>query len=148
MSGGSPPALHVGLAPVIDLGEWLRAAGQKRRAPGEWDCCATPAQWAIDNGLADPMAQWRGAYDTDSEASDLIDAAGGLLALFRQGMTSAGIAERHGGPALGDIGVLSIMGHEAGAIFTGKRWCLVADRGLVFASVEPEAVLAAWCVHG
>lgn len=107
-----------------------------------------PAQWAIDNGLPDPMVHWRGAYDTDAAAHDLMDAAGGLLALFRCGMASASIEERDGTPQAGDIAVLSVSGHEAGGIFTGKRWCVVADRGLAFASVEDDAVLAAWCIDG
>jgi len=105
-----------------------------------------PAQWAIDNGLSDPMANWRGAYDTEESALALIEEAGGLAQLFRIGMESAGIPERHGGLQIGDIGVLLVGDQEAGAIFTGKRWALVAARGLAVASVEIEAVSAAWSV--
>lgn len=105
-----------------------------------------PAQWAIDNGRADPMAQWRGAYDTEEGALVLIRDAGGLNELFRCGMASAGIPERRGDPQVGDIGVLHAGDTQAGAIFTGKRWAMVAQRGLAVASVEPEAVSAAWSV--
>lgn len=105
-----------------------------------------PAQWAIDNGLPDPMAQWRGAYHTEEGALALIEGAGGLVQLFRCGMQSANIPERRGDLEIGDIGVLLVGDQEAGAIFTGKRWAFVANRGLAVASVEIEAVSAAWSV--
>lgn len=133
---------------MIDLGAWLLEAGQRRREPGIWDCCTMPAQWAIDNGLADPMAAWRGTYGTDSEAHDLINVGGGLLALFERGLADAGLVRRQDDAQPGDIGILRILNQEAGAIFTGKRWCVVAERGLAFASVEHDAVLAVWCLHG
>jgi len=105
-----------------------------------------PAQWAIDNGWPDPMAHWRGAYGTEEGALALIRDAGGLTELFRCGMASAGITERRGDLQPGDIGVLVVGEHEAGAIFTGRRWAMVAQRGLAVASVENEAVSAAWSV--
>ena len=133
---------------MIDLGAWLLEAGQRRREPGVWDCCTMPAQWAIDNGLPGPMAAWRGTYGTENDAQDLIEAGGGLLALFERELAGAGLTRRQGDARPGDIGVLRILDQEAGAIFTGKRWCVVAERGLAFASVEPDAVLAVWCLHG
>jgi len=105
-----------------------------------------PAQWAIDNGWPDPMAHWRGAYDTEEGALALIRDAGGLAELFRCGMASAGIQERWGDVQAGDIGVLIAGDIQTGAIFTGKRWAMVASRGLAVASVEDEAVSAAWSV--
>lgn len=129
---------------MTDLGDFLIAAGQRRRVPNKWDCCAMPAQWAIENGHPDPMAHWRGAYSTEEEAERFIRDSGGLLALFDCGMTSAAVARRQGEPQPGDIGVLSVAGHEAGAIFTGRRWAFVAERGIGFASVDPAAILAAW----
>lgn len=130
---------------MTDLGEYLRAAAARRREPGIWDCAAFPADWAMANGHPDPMAAWRGAYASESGAIDLIDAAGSLCALFERGMTSAGL-ERVGEPEPGDIGVLQVLGEQAGAVYTGKRWALVADRGLAFASIEPEHVLQIWRV--
>jgi len=140
------PGRAAALAPRIDLGAWLSAQGNRRREPGIWDCCAMPAQWAIDNGWPDPMAHWRGAYDTEEGALALISNAGGLTELFRCGMASAGIPERRGDVQAGDIGVLIAGDIQTGAIFTGKRWAMVASRGLAVASVEDEAVSAAWSV--
>lgn len=129
---------------MIDLGAWMLANGKHRREPGIWDCCAMPAQWALDNGWPDPMAHWRGAYDTEKGALDLIRDAGGLTELFRCGMASAGIPERTGCLETGDIGVITISGHEAGAIFTGNRWAFVAERGIGCASLHPDFIVAVW----
>lgn len=131
----------------MDLGEFLILNGRRRREAGAHDCCTFPAAWAMANGWNDPMAAWRGVYSTESEAAEVIEAAGGLAVLFACGMTSVGIGERHEAPMPGDIGVI-LVGQEAGAIFTGKRWAFVADRGLAFGSVESEAVVGLWAIHG
>lgn len=133
---------------MIDLGAWLLANGSRRHEHGAWDCCSFPAQWAIDNGLPDPMAHWRGAYSDSDGARALIRDAGSLTQLFRCGMEAAGISERRGDVRQGDIGVIRIGDEEAGAIFTGKRWALLANRGIVATSIEPELVAAAWCIDG
>lgn len=134
---------------MADLAAFLLDAGQRRRIPNEWDCCAFPAAWAMANGWSDPMKYWRGAYSTEEMGLAFIKDAGGLVALFDCGMASAGIPRVTGGPLPGDIGVLSVGEHQAGAVFTGKRWAMVADRGLAFASIDPACVLALWRVaHG
>jgi len=72
-----------------------------------------------------------------------------LAIICDAGMAQAGIPERIGKPVSGDIGVLILGEHEAGAIFTGRRWAFVAERGLAFASVDPDCVLRKWSVgHG
>lgn len=132
---------------MTDLGAFLIAQGGKRRKAGVHDCCTFPAEWAIDNDWPDPMADWRGAYDTEEDAEILIERAGGLADLFAAGMATAGIPRADGDPEAGDIGVLRCGDHHAGAIFAGKRWALVANRGLAIASVEPEMVVAIWRVR-
>lgn len=134
---------------MIDLGTWLIPFGAISREAGVHDCVTFPAAWAIANDWADPMAEWRGAYDTEERAMELIRDAGGLAIICDAGMAQAGIPERYGEPVSGDIGVLTLGGHEAGAIFTGRRWALVAECGLAFASVDPDCVLRKWSVrHG
>ena len=134
---------------MIALGEFLRDAGGKGRVAGSWDCAAFPAAWAIERGYADPMARWRGAYDSESGALDLIDDAGGLASLFAVGMADAGIPELVEGEwSPGDIGVVEILGEQAGAIFTGQRWAFVAERGLAFATLDDEYVIRAWRPYG
>lgn len=128
-----------------DLGAFLLAAGSRKRIAGVWDCCCLPCDWAIENGWPDPMAEWRGAYSTEEEGEALISDAGGLVTLFERGMGQAGLP-RIAEPRAGDVGVICLHDVEAGAIFTGKRWAVVADRGLGFGSVAPEAVLAVWSI--
>lgn len=134
---------------MIGLGEWLVPFGSARREAGVHDCVTFPAAWATANGWPDPLSDWRGAYDTEESALELIRDAGGLAIICDAGMSQAGIPKRYGEPEVGDIGVLALGEHEAGAIFTGRRWAFVAERGLAFASVEPDCVLRKWSVgHG
>lgn len=87
------------------------------------------------------MAMWRGSYSTEADAEALIGDAGGLVSMFADALCACPVVDQ---PQAGDIGVVEVMGEQAGAIFTGKRWALVADRGLAFASLDPAHVLRAW----
>jgi len=134
---------------MADLGSFLQSLGGKCREPGAFDCVTLPADWCMANGYPDPMAHRRGAYDSEESALDLIHDADGLVALFDQFLGAVGINEREGEPQPGDIGVAAIRGEEAGAIFTGNRWALVGERGLIFVTLEPANVAKAWAVaHG
>lgn len=102
-----------------------------------------PAAWALELCGRDPMAAWRGAYGSDEHGEQLAEAAGGLAVLFAQGFASIGwqpVDELRAG----DIGVIKVAGHEAGAIFAGERWAFAANRGLGFAHVDPAFVVGAW----
>ncbi len=129
----------------MTLAEYLLGLGGSARVAGKHDCCTFPANWAIACGGPDPMALWRGTYATEAEGEALISEAGGLAALFARGMEAADLVEVER-PEEGDIGVVSLLGEEAGAIFTGKRWAFVADRGIACASLPREAVLKCWRV--
>lgn len=134
---------------MSDLGEFLRGAAARRRETGVWDCCTFPAAWAMHRGWPDPMAEWRAAYSDEEQAHDFIHRAGSLAALFTRGMAAAGIPEATGAPEPGDIAVVTALGAEAGAVFTGKRWALVSNRGMGFVSLEAENIVASWRVgHG
>lgn len=105
-----------------------------------------PAAWVIRNGFADPMALWRGRYTTEDGGRELIDAAGGLQFMFERGLRDAGVPAIGGDPQAGDVAVLELLGEQAGAVYTGERWALVADRGLAFVGVRPEVVVQIWRV--
>lgn len=127
----------------MTLGEFLRACTAKARVPGEWDCCAMPAAWAMETGADDPMAAWRGAYSTDDEGERLADEAGGLAVLFDRAFPGIGW-QRVEDLQPGDVGVIDVQGLQAGAVYVGPRWAFVATRGLGMANIEPEYVRAAW----
>ena len=133
-----------------DLGEFLRDVAARRRKPGEWDCCTFPATWALACGWPDPMVAWRGAYDCEETAHAFIAGAGGLEFLFAKGMAAAGVPEVVGSDfEPGDIGVMQMIGEQAGAVYTGRRWAFVVARGMGFTPVEPEHIVKAWLVaHG
>lgn len=129
---------------MADLGEFLRRGTGRTRQPGEWDCCAFPCAWALECGFPDPMRAWRGTYDTEQGGEDIATDAGGLVPLFEQGMAEAELPEAVAPWQAGDVGVISLHGREAGAIFTGARWAFVSPRGLAFATLGDKAVLRAW----
>lgn len=136
----------LGLA-MTDLGEYLKLCGHKRRIDGEHDCATFPANWVLESRGFDPMAKWRGTYADESAAVYIIEAAGGLAALFDEGL-SPRIHRRIGEPQLGDIGVVRIQHTYAGAIFTGKRWAIVVERGIGFCSLDVDDIEAVWAVNG
>ncbi|MBM3927561.1 MAG: hypothetical protein FJ335_03750 [Sphingomonadales bacterium] len=73
-----------------------------------------------------------------------IQEAGGLLSLWRRGLSSISIPQVDE-PSAGDVGVIegvTAIGPEpVGAIFTGERWAVCARSGLVF---TPARHLAIW----
>jgi hypothetical protein len=129
---------------LIDLGAWLKDNLARPRVAAEWDCCAYPAAWSLAQGTDDPMAAWRGAYDTDAGAEDILARSGGLAGIFGAGLESVGWEPHAGEPQPGDVGVIALLDQEAGAIYTGRRWSFVATRGLGFVSLERKAVSHIW----
>lgn len=130
------------------LGGFLLGQGGKRREAGVFDCATLPADWAVANGWPDPMARWRGRYASEEDGEALVATAGGLLALFKDGFASIGLEHERDTTEWrqGDVGVVSAYGHEAGSIYTGRRWVLVAERGLAFISLDPPDVAGLWKV--
>jgi hypothetical protein len=129
----------------MTLGEFLADAACRPYALGIWDCVTFPAAWAMANGHDDPLGDWRGGYVTE----DVADAETGMFDLFAEQAEAAGLI-RTEMPVEGDIGVVSLFGRQAGAIFTGRRWAMLAPpRGLAFASLDAGSVLGVWrLAHG
>ena len=130
----------------MELGEYLQRAMSEPWVWGHADCSTHPANWILDQSGLDPMVAWRGAYDSESGAHDLIAAAGGLVELFARGIDP--IWGRVDTPVLGAVGVISLPGADGepidvGAIHTGKRWSIKSPRGLAVIT-EPLAVRAIW----
>jgi hypothetical protein len=126
----------------MHLGDYLTLAGKRRHQIGIWDCCIFPSDWAVLNGWPDPMASWRGTYASENAA----DARGGMEEAFAAGMEQAGLSLTVE-PMPGDIGLIDLIGTKAGAIWTGRRWAFVAQRGLGVASIEPQFIIASWSIE-
>lgn len=130
----------------MTLGEHLERAAAEPWVWGASDCSTFPADWILSQTGADPMAAWRGAYDSESGANDLIAVAGGLAVLFGEGIDP--IWQRVDEPSPGAVGVVALPGDDGepldvGAIHTGKRWAIRSPRGLAMIT-EPLAVRAIW----
>lgn len=130
----------------MNLGEFLREGGSRKREANVWDCSTFPSLWAVACGHADPMRDWYGAYSTEEEAEAFIYEAGGLLPLFAKGFDGAGVPrKKKGAPLLpGDVGVLNFLDLESGAVYTGKKWAFVADKGLAFIDFPESKIEAVW----
>jgi hypothetical protein len=108
-------------------------------ASGPWNCSTFPADWCIARGHPDFARNWR--WITDARRCERI-ARRGLLRLWWRGIGDAlPFADNL---RAGDIGVVRRAGMEAGAIYTGERWALRADRGLTFLRLPETAVVKAW----
>lgn len=106
-----------------------------------------PAAWAVACGWPDAMADFSGAYSTEVEGEERIQEAGGLDVIFADACSRLGIPEVVGREyQAGDIAVIDVLGEQAGAVYTGTRWGLVADRGMGFASIADENLVRAWRV--
>lgn len=128
---------------MADLGQYLMEVGGRPWMWGKADCCTFPADWLVLCGMPDPMAPWRGAYDSEEGCAALLKDAGGLMPLWLMGLGEPAYCE----PNIGNVGIVQMWGHEAGAIFTGKRWAVRSSRGWAAATFAPDDVLGVWA-HG
>ncbi|MEX3009011.1 hypothetical protein [Hoeflea sp. TYP-13] len=109
---------------------------------GTNDCDAVMADyWLMRTGL-DPMAKWRGTYNTDEAAEALILAAGGNGNLVEEGMRSIGFEPKDGQPARGDFIVMDFHGDEVAGLFLDPRAAFKTARGS-FRKFRPT-ILKAW----
>jgi hypothetical protein len=131
------------------LGDYLAAAATRPFDYGHQDCCTFPADWVLLRRGVDPMANLRGRYASEEEAQEIIEDAGGLVAIWTRELDAAGIGSVATARE-GDIGVIAVIGEHGltanGGIFTGKRWAFLAPRGLFASSIEPAHVMKVWRV--
>lgn len=129
----------------MDLAAYLLDVRTWRWAPGSCDCTTFVAEWVETWGLGDAMAEWRGAYASDEQAERLVADAGGLAALYDEGLARIGAVPVTCSEP-GDVGVIRAQGVgsdpvDVGAIWAGRRWAFFTPGGLAFASAAP---VAAW----
>lgn len=130
----------------MGLGEYLEREAARPWAWGSADCCTLPADWVFAETGHDPMCQWRG-YTTEADAELLIAEAGGLEAMWSDGL--APIMYRTDAASLGSVGIILLPDRhgdlsQIGAIFSGRRWMFRTPHGIGGASIDPDNVLAIW----
>lgn len=108
------------------------------------DCCEFAADWVLERTGFDPMWFVRGGYKTEAEARKIVSDAGGLINLWRLGLSDLMLPEPDS-PRIGDVGIVRVNGEhgpeEVGAIYGGKRWAMLSRDGLF--CVKEKAV-AQW----
>jgi hypothetical protein len=107
-----------------------------------WNCSTLVADWLIECGYPDYAAEFRRVTDP-AECLAVAEARGGLAQLWE--VLFAGAVPWADAPwQAGDIAVVGLHGHEAGAIYTGERWALRQAHGLVFGAPEQLSVVRGW----
>ncbi|MDX0424528.1 hypothetical protein GOC88_16860 [Sinorhizobium medicae] len=106
------------------------------------DCTTFCARWVEENIGEDPADDFRGSYGTAEEAQRIIDAHGGLVALFAHQVEPLGL-KRVQQPGTGDIGIL----HGQSAIVEGNVLIGAIRFGPLWAVLTPGRVVAKAAEH-
>lgn len=122
---------------------------------GGLDCCFFAGDWITLRSGRDPLALYRGTYDSALGAMRLIAARGGLAAMVDREMTRCGIV-RAAAADDGDVGLIVQPGSGpdavAGAtlvIRCGPWWCGRARDGLAYLDEPAKAIWSVpACEHG
>jgi hypothetical protein len=136
------------------LPDYLAARRRLRWRPGVLDCAIFMADWIVECGGQDPIADLRDAYDSEKGFRRILRREGGFVRscisrLVRIGMTSAVL------PAAGDLAAVlapygkrrgEIQRRPTGAIFVdgARRAVVTSDIGLVIAGEKELPLLKAW----
>jgi hypothetical protein len=107
-----------------------------------WNCSTLVADWLIECGYPDFAGAFREVTDP-SECVIVAQSRGGLAHLW-EGLFCGAVPWADAPWQPGDIAVVTLAEHEAGAIFTGERWALRLNHGLAFAGPELLTVSRAW----
>jgi len=136
---------------MMFLSDYLDAAMARPWAWGSMDCCHFAGDWIRAATGRDPLAPYRGRYDSAAGAARLVARRGGLLTMVDVEMARCGF-ERTSTPEHGDIAILpmpAVPEHvAAGAslfIADGPWWLGRDFDGLTGLKMEPQA---AWRVLG
>lgn len=104
--------------------DFMGATASEPHVWGVSDCTLLVADWVEANDYPDPAAGWRGAYASETECRDLLDARGGLVGHVRACAESVGLHEIVE-PQFGCIGVIgsqSRWDRQWSAIWNGHFW--------------------------
>lgn len=127
---------------VADLRTFLLQYLDKPMQWGVDDCSLILADWWALNHGTDPAAFLRGTYANEDGKRQVVDAAGGLVALVGKVATDAG-AERTSAPREGDFGVVRVGEVAYAAICApGGFWAIRSPTGITF--TRDVRLLRAW----
>jgi hypothetical protein len=121
---------------------FLDAYRRKPWEPAVVNCLMFPAAWAIWLGHRDPVARWRGTFETEDEFKSIIDAAGGCVPLVSEAAAIIG-AKRVQHPTCGDVAVVGShtnIHRQFGAIYDGERWLVRFINSIGPMTAKPLAI--------
>lgn len=134
-------------AVLTSLDDYLDAALAERWHWGGMDCCFFGGNWIAQATGRDPIASYRGTYDTALGARRLIMARGGLVKMVAAAMLDCGFAETTEADH-GDVGVLKVdhcgphaVAHAALVIRNGPWWMARSLDGIIGLHAAP---IKAW----
>jgi len=138
----------------MQLSDYLAGVTRRRFAYGELDCCTLMADWLMQCGFADPMADRRGFYATREQFTALIESEGGIIKSCRRRFAALGL-RRTRRPVAGDVCLVrapvradasgGVVWGPTGAIAVSDRLraVITVDLGLLGAELE---IVQAWQV--
>lgn len=134
----------------MSLSDYLETVSKRRWQYGSLDCCTFMADWLMQNGYADPMADRRGTYANKAEYRRMIKSEGGLVASCIKRFAAIGLRETKI-PICGAVMIVlapfayrngRILTQPTGAIYHSERLrSIVCKYGLIGA---PLPMVKAW----
>ncbi|MBL4800168.1 MAG: hypothetical protein JKY50_22460 [Oleispira sp.] len=127
----------------MEIEEYIRSYDNQPAIWGESDCSSWAAKWYE---LATGNKPKLPTYTTRTEAHELIEKAGGLVALWDTALEGFGL-ERYGEPELGDVGVIITKRFgDIGGIF-GERGLFFwrSENGVAVLQPRTKTIKKIWC---
>lgn len=124
------------------LAAFLQEAEAAPFVLGTWDCMLTPANWVQRVLGRDPVAVYRGTYDSELGWRRILKQGGGAVRVFGDCMEGAGLM-RTAEPTAGDVAIVETPLGELGAIYVGhKRFAVKTLDGMLTGVLPPAAIWA------
>ncbi len=134
---------------MMSLDDYLATVFGQDWAWGAMDCCFFGGDWVRARTGRDPLAPYRGRYDSAIGAARLIARHGGLVAMVGAEMQRCGFAPTSE-PDDGDLAIVSMPGTGemsiagASVVICRGAWMLGKAAGHGVAGMRAAEPLAAW----
>jgi len=110
---------------------------------GVCDCCTFALDWVVEQRGVDPMAAFRGRYDSRHSAAQVLQASGGFIPTVIATLQAAGLLETMD-PSVGDIGLIQTKSGPLLAIRGSAGWVAKSPGAGLCRAEFP--VIRAWAV--